>query len=114
LPSEAQASRTARKRFRNAAACYAARIATLTRAHGVPEQVGLQSGCSLIDRGVELEFDLVPAGRMLGLVLVAWSPLGFGMLTASTGAQRWPTSARRAAFQQGGRARRRQGWAPRR
>lgn len=69
--------------FSNAPAWYAAQIATLARAHGLPEPVGLQYSYSLIDRGVEL--DLVPAGQALGLGIVAWSPLGFGMLTGKYG-----------------------------
>ena len=69
--------------FSNAPAWYAAQIATLARAHGLPEPIGLQYGYSLIDRGVELE--VAPAGRALGLGLVAWSPLGFGMLTGKYG-----------------------------
>lgn len=69
--------------FSNAPAWYVAQIATLARAHGLPQPIGLQYAYSLIDRGVEL--DLVPAGRALGLGLVAWSPLGFGMLTGKYG-----------------------------
>jgi aryl-alcohol dehydrogenase-like predicted oxidoreductase len=72
--------------FSNAPAWYAAQIATLARVHGLPEPVGLQYSYSLIDRGVEL--DLVPAGRALGLGLVAWSPLGFGMLTGKYGREK--------------------------
>lgn len=69
--------------FSNAPAWYAAQIATLARAHGLPEPVGLQYSYSLIDRGVEL--DIQPAGQALGMGLVAWSPLGFGMLTGKYG-----------------------------
>jgi aryl-alcohol dehydrogenase-like predicted oxidoreductase len=69
--------------FSNAPAWYAAQVATLARAHGLPEPIGLQYSYSLIDRGVEL--DLVSAGRALGLGLVAWSPLAFGMLTGKYG-----------------------------
>lgn len=72
--------------FSNAPAWYAAQIATLARAHGLPEPIGLQYSYSLIDRGVEL--DLVPAGRALGLGLVAWSPLAFGMLTGKYGREK--------------------------
>lgn len=46
----------------------------------------MQYSYSLIDRGVEL--DLVPAGRALGLGLVAWSPLCFGMLTGKYGREK--------------------------
>ncbi|HCB75309.1 MAG TPA: aldo/keto reductase [Sphingomonas bacterium] len=72
--------------FSNAPAWYAAQIATMARAHGLPEPIGLQYSYSLIDRGVEL--DVVPAGRALGLGLVAWSPLGFGMLTGKYGREK--------------------------
>jgi aryl-alcohol dehydrogenase-like predicted oxidoreductase len=72
--------------FSNAPAWYTAQIATLARAHGLPEPVGLQYSYSLIDRGVEL--DLVPAGQALGMGLVAWSPLGFGMLTGKYGREK--------------------------
>ncbi|GGE06266.1 aldo/keto reductase [Aureimonas endophytica] len=72
--------------FSNAPAWYAAQIATLARAHGLPEPIGLQYAYSLIDRGVEL--DLVPAGVALGLGLVAWSPLAFGMLTGKYGREK--------------------------
>lgn len=72
--------------FSNAPAWYAAQIATLAHAHGLPAPVGLQYSYSLIDRGVEL--DLVPAGQALGLGLVAWSPLGFGMLTGKYGREK--------------------------
>lgn len=72
--------------FSNAPAWYAAQIATLARAHGLPEPVGLQYSYSLLDRGVEL--DILPAGRGLGLGLVAWGPLGFGMLTGKYGREK--------------------------
>ncbi|MFG5118485.1 aldo/keto reductase [Methylorubrum sp. POS3] len=69
--------------FSNAPAWYAAQIATLARAHGLPAPIGLQYAYSLIDRGVEL--DILPAGRALGLGLVPWSPLGAGLLTGKYG-----------------------------
>jgi aryl-alcohol dehydrogenase-like predicted oxidoreductase len=72
--------------FSNAPAWYAAQVATLARAHGLPEPIGLQYAYSLIDRGVEL--DIVPAGQALGLGLVAWSPLGAGMLTGKYGREK--------------------------
>ncbi|MGW5960709.1 aldo/keto reductase [Methylorubrum thiocyanatum] len=69
--------------FSNAPAWYAAQIATLARAHGLPEPVGLQYAYSLVDRGVEL--DVLPAGRALGMGLVPWSPLAAGLLTGKYG-----------------------------
>ncbi|RZM35344.1 MAG: aldo/keto reductase [Sphingomonas sp.] len=72
--------------FSNAPAWYTAQIATLARAHGLPEPIGLQYSYSLIDRGVEL--DILPAGQALGMGVVAWSPLGFGMLTGKYGREK--------------------------
>ena len=72
--------------FSNAPAWYAAQIATLARAHGLPEPIGLQYSYSLIDRGVEL--DILPAGQALGMGLVSWSPLGAGMLTGKYGREK--------------------------
>lgn len=69
--------------FSNAPAWYAAQIATLARAHGLPGPIGLQYAYSLADRGVEL--DVLPAGRALGMGLVAWSPLAAGLLTGKYG-----------------------------
>jgi aryl-alcohol dehydrogenase-like predicted oxidoreductase len=72
--------------FSNAPAWYAAQIATLARTHGLPEPVGLQYSYSLLDRGVEL--DIRPAGQALGMGLVAWGPLGFGMLSGKYGREK--------------------------
>jgi len=69
--------------FSNAPAWYAAQIATMARAHGLAEPIGLQYAYSLIDRGVEL--DIVPAGQALGMGLVPWSPLAAGLLTGKYG-----------------------------
>jgi aryl-alcohol dehydrogenase-like predicted oxidoreductase len=69
--------------FSNAPAWYAAHIATVARAHGLPQPIGLQYSYSLVDRGVEL--DILPAGNALGLGLVAWSPLAAGLLTGKYG-----------------------------
>ena len=69
--------------FSNAPGWYAAQIATLARAHALPEPIGLQYAYSLLDRGVEL--DIVPAGRALGMGLVPWSPLAAGLLTGKYG-----------------------------
>ena len=69
--------------FSNAPAWYAAQIATLAQAHGLPAPIGLQYSYSLLDRGIEL--DVVPAGKALGLGLVPWSPLAAGLLTGKYG-----------------------------
>ena len=72
--------------FSNAPGWYTAQIATLARANGLPEPVGLQYHYSLVDRGVEL--DVVPAGQALGMGLVAWSPLAAGLLTGKYGREK--------------------------
>ncbi|MBE7209988.1 MAG: aldo/keto reductase [Gluconacetobacter diazotrophicus] len=69
--------------FSNAPAWYVTRIATLAQAHGLPVPIGLQYFYSLVDRGVELE--LVDAAAALGLGLVPWSPLAYGLLTGKYG-----------------------------
>lgn len=69
--------------FSNTPAWYVARIATLAEAHGLPKPIGLQYSYSLLDRGIE--FEILPAGGELGLGLVPWSPLAFGMLTGKYG-----------------------------
>ncbi|WOJ03059.1 aldo/keto reductase [Citrobacter koseri] len=72
--------------FSNAPSWYVAQIATLARANGLPQPIGLQYSYSLIDRGVEL--DILPAGKALGMGLVAWSPLGAGLLTGKYGREK--------------------------
>lgn len=72
--------------FSNAPGWYAAQIATLARAHGLPEPIGLQYSYSLADRGVEL--DILPAGAAMGMGLVAWSPLAAGLLTGKYGREK--------------------------
>jgi aryl-alcohol dehydrogenase-like predicted oxidoreductase len=56
-----------------------ARAVTLAELQGVAPIVGLQVEHSLVERSTEHE--LLPAGQALGLGVVAWSPLGGGMLT---------------------------------
>jgi aryl-alcohol dehydrogenase-like predicted oxidoreductase len=56
-----------------------ARAATIAELRGVAPIAGLQVEHSLVERTTE--FDLLPAGQALGLGVVAWSPLGGGMLT---------------------------------
>ncbi|WP_159992446.1 aldo/keto reductase [Roseomonas sp. 18066] len=63
----------------NMPAWYAAQLATLAQARGLPAPIGLQYFYSLVERGVESEH--VPLGRALGLGLVPWSPLAYGLLT---------------------------------
>lgn len=59
-------------------AWYAAQMATLARAHGVPGPVAMQLFYALVERTVEQEH--VPAARALGMGLVPWSPLAYGLL----------------------------------
>jgi aryl-alcohol dehydrogenase-like predicted oxidoreductase len=54
---------------------------TIRRAHAVHPIAALQSECSLWSRDVERE--VLPAIRELGIALVAYSPLGRGFLTGA-------------------------------
>jgi aryl-alcohol dehydrogenase-like predicted oxidoreductase len=56
-----------------------ARAATIAELRGVTPIAGLQVEHSLVERTTEQ--DLLPAGRALGLGIVAWSPLGGGVQT---------------------------------
>ena len=56
-----------------------ARAATIAELRGSTPIAGLQVEHSLVERTTEHE--LLPAGQALGLGIVAWSPLGGGMLT---------------------------------
>lgn len=56
-----------------------ARAATIAELRGAAPIAALQVEHSLVERSTELE--LLPAGQALGLGIVAWSPLGGGMLT---------------------------------
>ncbi len=56
-----------------------ARAATIAELRGTVPIAGLQFEHSLVERTTEQE--LLPAGQALGLGMVAWSPLGGGMLT---------------------------------
>jgi len=62
----------------DAPAWYAARMATLAAAHGVPGPIALQLEHSLVERSIEREH--VPAARECGLGLTPWSPLAGGFL----------------------------------
>jgi aryl-alcohol dehydrogenase-like predicted oxidoreductase len=63
----------------NTPAWYVARIATLASVRGLPAPVGLQYFYSLADRTVESE--LLPLAKALGMGLMPWSPLAYGLLT---------------------------------
>lgn len=56
-----------------------ARAATIAELRGTVPIAGLQVEHSLVERTTEQ--DLLPMGQALGLGIVAWSPLGGGMLT---------------------------------
>lgn len=60
-------------------AWYAARITTLAQGHGLEEPCAVQLEYSLVQRGIEYEFPAMC--QELGLGLVAWSPLGGGLLS---------------------------------
>ncbi len=70
-----------------------ARAATIAELRGSARIAGLQVEHSLVERTTEQE--LLPAGQALGLGIVAWSPLGGGMLT---GKYRKGESGRREGF----------------
>lgn len=63
----------------NVPAWYAAAMATLAAARGVPGPIALQFHYSLVERAVEHEHLVV--ARELGMAMVPWSPLGGGFLT---------------------------------
>jgi aryl-alcohol dehydrogenase-like predicted oxidoreductase len=65
--------------FSDVPAWYFARAQTLAERAGLPPVVGLQFEYALVERNVEREH--VPAALALGAGLVAWSPLGSGLLT---------------------------------
>ncbi len=67
-----------------------ASAATLRRAHATHPISALQSEYSLFTRGIESE--ILPACRELGVTLVAYSPLGRGILTG-----RWTSADRPSA-----------------
>lgn len=56
-----------------------ARAATISELRGTIPIAGLQIEHSLVQR--TSEYDLIPAAQALGLGIVAWSPLGGGVLT---------------------------------
>ncbi len=70
-----------------------ARAATIAELRGAAPIAGLQVEHSLVERTTEHE--LLPAGHALGLGVVAWSPLGGGMLT---GKYRQGEKGRREGF----------------
>lgn len=63
----------------NVPAWYAAQMATLAAAHGLPVPIGLQLQYSLTDREAEREH--LGAAQEFGMGILGWSPLGGGLLT---------------------------------
>ncbi|CAN5277877.1 aldo/keto reductase [soil metagenome] len=62
----------------NTPAWYVARVATLAAVRGLPGPIGLQYFYSLANRDVEDEH--LPLAADLGLGMVPWSPLAYGLL----------------------------------
>jgi len=63
----------------NTPAWYAARVASLAAARGLPGPIALQNFYSLASREIEAEH--VPLALDAGLSLVPWSPLAYGLLS---------------------------------
>lgn len=63
----------------NTPAWYVAKIATLAAVRGLPGPVALQYFYSLVSREVEAEH--LPLARHMGLGMMPWSPLAYGLLT---------------------------------
>jgi len=63
----------------NTPAWYVARLATLAAVRGLPGPVALQYFYSLVSREVEAEH--LPLARHMGLGMMPWSPLAYGLLT---------------------------------
>ncbi|NDV86532.1 aldo/keto reductase [Aurantimonas aggregata] len=63
----------------NTPAWYVARIATLAAVRGLPGPIALQYFYSLVSREVEIEH--LPLAREMGLGMMPWSPLAYGLLT---------------------------------
>jgi aryl-alcohol dehydrogenase-like predicted oxidoreductase len=63
----------------NTPAWYVAKLATLAAVGGVPRPIALQYFYSLVSREVEAEH--LPLARNMGLGMMPWSPLAYGLLT---------------------------------
>ena len=63
----------------NTPAWYAARVATLAAARGLPGPIALQYFYSLVSREVEMEH--VPLALDMRFSVMPWSPLAYGLLT---------------------------------
>jgi aryl-alcohol dehydrogenase-like predicted oxidoreductase len=63
----------------NTPAWYVAKLATLAAVRGLPGPIALQYFYSLVSR--ELELEHIPAALNMGLGVMPWSPLAYGLLT---------------------------------
>ena len=63
----------------NAPAWYVARLATLASLRGMPSPIALQYFYSLVNRDIEDEH--VPMALDVGMGIMPWSPLAYGLLT---------------------------------
>ena len=63
----------------NAPAWYVAKLATLASVRGLPGPIALQYFYSLVNREVEAEH--LPLARDMGMGMMPWSPLAYGLLT---------------------------------
>lgn len=63
----------------NTPAWYVARLVTLASERGMPGPIALQYWYSLVSREVEAEH--LPLAREVGLGMMPWSPLAYGLLT---------------------------------
>ena len=63
----------------NTPAWYVAKLATLAAVRGAPAPIALQYFYSLVSREVEAEH--LPLARHMGLGMMPWSPLAYGLLT---------------------------------
>ena len=63
----------------NAPAWYVAKLATLAAARGRPGPIALQYFYSLVERSIEAEH--LPLAADMGMGVVPWSPLAYGLLT---------------------------------
>ncbi len=63
----------------NSPAWYVAQLATLAAAHALPGPIALQYFYSLVNRDIEDEH--LPLAAQLGMGVMPWSPLAYGLLT---------------------------------
>jgi aryl-alcohol dehydrogenase-like predicted oxidoreductase len=63
----------------NTPAWYVAKVSTLAAVRGLPGPIALQYFYSLVSREVEMEY--LPMAHDLGLGMMPWSPLAYGLLT---------------------------------